>query len=170
MSFRKSGADIISIHAEACKDPVGAMKIIRGLGARAGIVINPETPVSCLSGKLAEADMVLVMSVHPGFGGQSFIPHSLDKIIELKTMIRSVNPDILIEVDGGVDLQNASTIVNAGVNVLLRAIPFSPPPILLKPFASLSPSADRFFFWQAFTFFSIFTKKPAGGEPIPHRA
>jgi len=117
--FRKAGADIISIHMEACKDPVGALRTIRNLGAKAGIVINPETPVNILDGVMGEADMVLLMSVNPGFGGQSFKPHTLEKISMLRSMITAYNLNILIEVDGGVDLQNATALVSAGVDILV---------------------------------------------------
>jgi ribulose-phosphate 3-epimerase len=117
--FRKAGADIISIHAEACKDPLKALAKIRSLGALAGIVINPETPVSTLKGLAGSADMVLLMSVHPGFGGQSFIPHTMEKITEVKSMIRELGGGVLVEVDGGVDLQNAPALVRAGVDILV---------------------------------------------------
>jgi ribulose-phosphate 3-epimerase len=102
--FRKAGADIISIHMEASKDPVSALRAIKKLNAKAGIVINPATPVDVLSDVIREADMVLLMSVNPGFGGQSFIQQTFQKIITLKTMITNLDLQVLIEVDGGVDL------------------------------------------------------------------
>lgn len=117
--FRKAGADIISIHMEACKHPVEALRTIRRLGSKAGIVINPETPVNILSEVISEVDMVLLMSVHPGFGGQSFIPDTLEKISALKSIISSLNLNIMIEVDGGIDLQNAVTLVHNGVDILV---------------------------------------------------
>ncbi|MEI7660970.1 MAG: ribulose-phosphate 3-epimerase [Bacteroidota bacterium] len=117
--FRKAGADIISIHVEACKKPVDALGTIRKLGAKAAIVINPETPVSALEGLVEHADMVLLMSVHPGFGGQSFIPGTIEKIVAVKAMISKINPGVLIEVDGGVDLQNAGLLVGSGVDILV---------------------------------------------------
>ena len=128
--FVKSGADILSIHAEACKDPAEALKTIRGLGAKAGIVINPGTPVSVLARVINEADLVLVMSVNPGFGGQSFINGTIGKIVELKQIINSRTLNVLIEVDGGVDLQNAKALINAGVDILVAgsAIFGSPDP------------------------------------------
>ena len=117
--FRKSGADIISIHIEACKNPTSALKFIRGLGARAGIVLNPETPVNLLDYLIEHVDMVVLMSVHPGFGGQSFIPATMEKIATVKSMIASRNPGVLLEVDGGVDLNNAVSLVRSGVDILV---------------------------------------------------
>ena len=117
--FKKAGADIISIHIEACNDPVAALRTIRNLKAKAGIVIKPETPVDVLAGLIGEVDLVLIMSVNPGFGGQSFMPQTYDKIAALKSMIRSTNSNVLIEVDGGIDLQNAAPLVEAGVDVLV---------------------------------------------------
>jgi ribulose-phosphate 3-epimerase len=117
--FKNAGADIISIHLEACRNPPEAIKTIRNLGAKAGIVINPSTPVNLLENILDSVDMVLLMSVNPGFGGQSFIPHTLEKIITLKSLIKERNLDVLIEVDGGVDLQNALALVTSGVDILV---------------------------------------------------
>jgi len=117
--FKKAGADIISIHIEACKDPIPALRTIRNLQAKAGIVIKPETPVDVLADLIGEVDLVLIMSVNPGFGGQSFMQHTFDKIAELRSMIRSLNSNVLIEVDGGIDLQNAAPLVEAGVDVLV---------------------------------------------------
>ena len=117
--FKKAGADMISIHVEACKNPLDALQTIRNLNAKAGIVINPETPVSSLENLIQHADMVLLMSVHPGFGGQSFIEHTYEKISAVKSMIEERNLDVLIEVDGGVDLQNGPALIHAGVDILV---------------------------------------------------
>jgi ribulose-phosphate 3-epimerase len=117
--FKKAGADIISIHMEACKHPIEAIKTIRNLGAKAGIVVNPATPVEVLSDIIGEVDMVLLMSVNPGFGGQSFIAETIGKIAELKHLIRSRQLKVLIEIDGGITLQNALTVVDAGVDILV---------------------------------------------------
>jgi ribulose-phosphate 3-epimerase len=117
--FKKAGADIISIHMEACKNPLQALKTIRSLGAKAGIVINPGTPVNVLSPVISEADMVLLMSVNPGFGGQSFMDGTLEKIAELKQMILTLHPGVMIEVDGGIDLLNAPALVHSGVDILV---------------------------------------------------
>jgi ribulose-phosphate 3-epimerase len=130
--FKKAGADIISIHMEACKNPVEALKTIRSLGAKSGIVINPGTPVNTLNDVIGYADMVLLMSVNPGFGGQAFIPETIQKIAELKTIIDSRNLEVLIEVDGGIDLRNAPVLVRAGVDILVagNTIFASPDPAL----------------------------------------
>lgn len=117
--FKKAGADIISIHIEACRNPLAALKSIRSLHAKAGIVINPGTPVSVLVDVIGEVDMVLLMSVNPGFGGQSFIPGTIQKIAELKQMIKSRQLNIMVEVDGGVDLQNAPALIHSGVDILV---------------------------------------------------
>lgn len=130
--FKKAGADIISIHIEACKNPSEALKTIRGLGAKAGIVINPGTPVSVLAEVISEVDMVLLMSVNPGFGGQSFIPGTIGKVEELTSMIRLRQLNVMIEVDGGVDLHNAHSLVHSGVDILVagNTIFASPDPAL----------------------------------------
>lgn len=117
--FKMAGADTISIHMEACKNPIEALQTIRNLKAKAGIVINPDTPVNVLTEVIHEADMVLLMSVNPGFGGQSFFSHTFEKISALKSLIASKNLNVLIEVDGGVDLQNAAKLVNSGVDILV---------------------------------------------------
>jgi len=117
--FKKAGADIISIHAEACSKPLEAFQVIRGLNAKAGIVINPETPVSVLEPLLGFVDLVLIMSVHPGFGGQSFIPETTGKIVALKKMLQNQKNKVLIEVDGGVDLQNAGLLIDSGADILV---------------------------------------------------
>jgi ribulose-phosphate 3-epimerase len=117
--FRKAGADIISIHIEACRDATAALQTIRALGAKAGIVINPETPVSTVSEVIGLADMVLLMSVHPGFGGQPFMPGTIAKIRELKSLAASINPGVWVEVDGGIDLQNAPEVLHAGADILV---------------------------------------------------
>jgi ribulose-phosphate 3-epimerase len=117
--FRKAGADFISIHIEACKDAPAALPAIRALGAKAGIVVNPGTPVSTISNVIGLVDMVLLMSVHPGFGGQAFMPGTLSKINELKSLVAKNNPRVLIEVDGGIDLQNAPEIIQAGADILV---------------------------------------------------
>jgi len=117
--FRKAGADIISIHAEACQDPAGALQAIRNLGAMPGIVIKPATPVGVLRELIGLAGLVLVMSVNPGFGGQSFMPVALDKVRDLKQMIEEGRYQTLIEVDGGIDLHNAPLLLEAGADVLV---------------------------------------------------
>jgi ribulose-phosphate 3-epimerase len=117
--FKKAGADLISIHIEACKNPSDAIRTIRSLGAKTGIVIKPETPVKALTSLIDQVDLVLLMSVNPGFGGQSFMNGTFKKIEELKHLIRSRQLNVMVEVDGGVDLHNAASLVNAGVDILV---------------------------------------------------
>lgn len=118
-AFRDAGADIISVHIEACPHLHRNVEQIKSLGMRAGVAINPHTPVELLKDIIADIDIVLVMSVNPGFGGQKFIPHSLQKIHELRAMIDTRQLPVKIEVDGGVTLDNAADIVNAGADVLV---------------------------------------------------
>jgi len=117
--FKKAGADIISIHMEACRQPAEALMNIRKLNAQAGIVINPDTPVSILSEVIDKVDMVLIMSVNPGFGGQSFISGTVNKVAEIKQMITTRQLNVLVEVDGGIDIHNAVTLVHSGVDILV---------------------------------------------------
>lgn len=118
-AFKKAGADTLIIHLETCRNLHSNIQQIRALGMQPAVAINPHTPVEMLKDILADLYHVLVMSVNPGFGGQSFIPHSLEKIRELKKMILTTGKDILIEVDGGVTLDNASAIVEAGADILV---------------------------------------------------
>ena len=119
LRFRNAGADILTVQYEACNHLQRTVSEIRNLGMKAGVALNPHTPVSLLKHTLPYVDMVLIMSVNPGFGGQSFIPGSYSKIIELKEMITELGLDILIEVDGGVDTKNAARLVESGVTVLV---------------------------------------------------
>ena len=114
--FYNSGADGITIHFEACKHIDRTISQIKSLGLRSGISINPATPVSFLENIVSEVDMVLIMSVNPGFGGQKFIPYSLDKIRELSKMREKKNPKLLIQVDGGVGVDNIKALSDAGVD------------------------------------------------------
>ena len=120
VDFRKAGADLITIHVEATPHIHRAIQQIRELGAKAGVALNPGTPISMIEPVIEEVDMVLVMSVNPGFGGQKFIPYTLKKLKQLKTLAQQYHrEDLLIEVDGGVTLENANQIVDAGANVLV---------------------------------------------------
>ena len=114
--FYNSGADGITIHFEACKHIDRCISQIKSLGLRSGISINPATPVSLLENIISEVDMVLIMSVNPGFGGQKFIPYSLDKIKELSKMREKKNQKLLIQVDGGVGVDNIKALSDAGVD------------------------------------------------------
>ncbi len=118
-TFREAGADILTVHYEACTHLHSTLQEIRSNGMKAGISLNPHTPVYLLSEVLHEADMILVMSVNPGFGGQEFIEQSYEKIRKLKKMLDSSGSKALIEVDGGVGPGNAKALVEAGVNVLV---------------------------------------------------
>ncbi len=115
--FAKAGADVVTVHAEAARHLDRQLQVIRGLGKRAGVALNPATPVSAIAHVLDRLDLVLVMTVNPGFAGQSFIPAMTGKIMEVRDMIRGRNIDI--EVDGGITAETASLAVRAGANVLV---------------------------------------------------
>ncbi len=118
-AFKKAGADILTVHIEACRHLHRNIQQIKGLGMKAGVAINPHTPVELLRDVLGDIDLVCMMSVNPGFGGQSFIPRTLDKIRALRGMIFDGGYNVQIEVDGGVTLTNATTIIAAGADVLV---------------------------------------------------
>ena len=116
-AFAKSGADVITVHAEAGPHLDRSLQMIRALGKKAGVSLNPATPASVLKHVLDRLDLVLVMTVNPGFGGQSFMPAMLDKISEVRDMVRGRNIDI--QVDGGITRANAADVARAGANVLV---------------------------------------------------
>ena len=118
--FIAAGADIITLHYEAERHLDRAIQYIKSKGVKAAVALNPATPTIVLKDIIASLDMVLIMSVNPGFGGQKFIPYSLEKIKEIKEMaIKSNNPNILIQVDGGVDKNNVKDVIEAGANVIV---------------------------------------------------
>ncbi|MBU0763502.1 MAG: ribulose-phosphate 3-epimerase [Bacteroidetes bacterium] len=117
--FRSAGAEILTVHYEACIHLHRTLQAIRGQGMKAGVSLNPHTPVSVLEDIIAEADLILLMSVNPGFGGQSFIENTYYKIRQLKNLIISKKSNALIEIDGGVDTSNAGKLVSAGADVLV---------------------------------------------------
>lgn len=117
--FVKAGADIITVHYEACTHLHRTIQQIKALGCKAGVALNPHTPVSLLKDILTDLDLVLIMSVNPGFGGQKFIPRTLDKIAELKQMKMAYHPNLIIEVDGGVNIANIATLAEAGADALV---------------------------------------------------
>lgn len=117
--FQKAGADILTVHYEACTHLHRTVQNIKSKGMKAGVSLNPHTPVHLLKDIIADVDLVLIMSVNPGFGGQKFIPNSIEKIKELKQLIKEKKSNALIEVDGGVDNTNAKTLVEAGCDVLV---------------------------------------------------
>ncbi|MDP3461830.1 MAG: ribulose-phosphate 3-epimerase [Bacteroidales bacterium] len=118
-AFRDAGADILTIHYEASTHLHRSLQAIRQAGMKAGIVLNPHTPVNVLESIVENADLILIMSVNPGFGGQEFIRQSLNKISDLKEMIIQRGLDTLIEVDGGVNRHNAKELIVAGADVLV---------------------------------------------------
>lgn len=118
-AFKEAGADIITVHAEACIHLHRTIQQIKELGIKAGVALNPHTPVASLVNVIKDIDLVCLMSVNPGFGGQQFIPSTLPRITELKKLISQYNSAALIEVDGGVTLENAPSIIEAGADVLV---------------------------------------------------
>ncbi|SEV91533.1 ribulose-phosphate 3-epimerase [[Clostridium] fimetarium] len=117
--FVASGANIISVHVEACSDLVGTIEKIKANGAKAGITLNPPTPVSAIAPYLDIVDMVLVMSVNPGFGGQKFIPESLDKVKEIRRLLNEKGLKTDIEIDGGINIDNLPSALEAGANIIV---------------------------------------------------
>ena len=118
-SFRETGADILTVQYEACVHLNRTVATIRDLGMKAGVALNPHTPVALLKNILPYIDMVLIMSVNPGFGGQNFITESLNKVSELRNMIDNGGYDVMIEVDGGVNTDNSKLLADTGANVLV---------------------------------------------------
>ena len=118
-AFKKAGADYLSVHIEACPHLHRNIQQIKSLGMKAGVAVNPHTPVEQLKDILAVIDLVCMMSVNPGFGGQKFIPYTIEKIKTLRRMIDEKSLPVLIEVDGGVTLDNAASIIAAGAHVLV---------------------------------------------------
>ncbi len=117
--FKNLGADILTVHYEACNHLHRSISRIKSLGMKSGVVLNPHTPISLLEDIIIDCDMVLLMSVNPGFGGQSFIENTYNKIIQLKNLINKKNPGCLIEIDGGVSLGNYKNLIEHGADVLV---------------------------------------------------
>ncbi|MNM85231.1 Ribulose-phosphate 3-epimerase [compost metagenome] len=117
--FIAVGADLITVHYEADRHVDRTIQYIKSKGIKAGIVLNPGTPVSMIKDLIPALDMVLIMSVNPGFGGQKFIEYSLNKIAEVKELSEKYNKDLLIQVDGGIDVSNIKKVVDAGANVIV---------------------------------------------------
>jgi ribulose-phosphate 3-epimerase len=118
-AYADAGADIITIHPEATDDLSSSIKKIKDLGKKVGVSLNPETKVSVIKDHLNQIDLVLIMSVNPGFGGQKFMPEVLDKIKELKNIQREQNIDFDIEIDGGINFENSKIAIEAGANILV---------------------------------------------------
>ncbi|AGX42377.1 ribulose-phosphate 3-epimerase [Clostridium saccharobutylicum] len=117
--FIEAGSDIITVHYEADRHIDRTINYIKSKGKKAGVSLNPGTPVSVLKDLISSLDMVLIMSVNPGFGGQKFIPYALDKIKEVKELSNKLNPSLLIEVDGGIGKDNVKDVIGAGANVIV---------------------------------------------------
>lgn len=117
--FAECGADIITVHVEACKDVAATLQEIRKLGVKPAITLNPETPVSAVEPYLGMVDMVLVMSVKPGAGGQKFIPESLDKVRKIRHLLEEKHINADIEIDGGINTDNVRAAIDAGANVIV---------------------------------------------------
>ena len=118
-SFAQAGADLITVHAEACDNIENVVSKIKKCGCKAGISINPETPVTLIEKNIKDVDLVLIMSVHPGFSGQGFIKDVLSKIQKVKTLIDETGKEIYLEVDGGINNKNAKLVKKNGANVLV---------------------------------------------------
>lgn len=117
--FAKAGADRITVHYEACTHLHRTIQLIKSSGCKAGVALNPHTPVTLLQDVIEDLDLVLIMSVNPGFGGQAFIHNTYKKIQDLKRLIQGVNDELIIEVDGGVGLSNLASLVTAGANAFV---------------------------------------------------
>lgn len=120
-AFAKAGASGLTVHVETCPDIVGALRQIKSLGCRAGAVLNPETPVGKIQPALTEADLILVMSVHPGYSGQSFIPETIDKVSEIRKKLNALRSSAWLEVDGGIDTQTLPKMKEAGASAFVAA-------------------------------------------------
>jgi ribulose-phosphate 3-epimerase len=118
-AFKEAGADVLTVHAEACTHLHRSIQNIKSHGMKAGVAINPHTPLSSIEEVIAEIDLVCMMSVNPGFGGQKFIANTYDKTMRLRQMIAEKNSKALIEIDGGVDLNNYKKLIECGANVLV---------------------------------------------------
>ncbi len=118
-AFKMAGADMLIVHLETCRNLHSNIQQIRSLGMKPAVAVNPHTPVELLKDILFDLHHVLIMTVNPGFGGQSFIPHSIEKVRELRKMIAKTGKEILIEVDGGITLENAASLVEAGADILV---------------------------------------------------
>lgn len=117
--FKKAGAEILTVHYEACTHLHRTIQEIKALGMKAGIALNPHTPVHLLEEIIEDLDLVLIMSVNPGFGGQKFIPSAVEKVRRLKRLITEKNASVIIEVDGGVNLETGKLLVEAGADALI---------------------------------------------------
>jgi ribulose-phosphate 3-epimerase len=120
-AFAKAGASGLTVHVETCPDIVGTLRQIKSLGCTAGAVLNPETPVGAIQPALMEADLILVMSVHPGYSGQSFIPETMDKVSEIRKKLDALRSSAWLEVDGGIDMETLPKMKEAGATAFVAA-------------------------------------------------
>ncbi len=149
--FRRAGADILTVHYEACIHLHRTIQQIHDLGAKAGVALNPHTPVSLLTDILGDIDLVCLMSVNPGFGGQQFIYQTIPRIRALRAEITARNLQVRIEVDGGVGLQNAAAILEAGADVLVAGSSVfraADPVRAIAALKSLGPAAGNYASWS----------------------
>ena len=136
--FAKAGADFITVHYEACgEDTAKTLKLIKSCGAKAGVVINPDTPWERAAEFLPLCDMILVMSVYPGFGGQKYIPSADEKLLNLSRLIKEKKPQTLLEIDGGVTEENAPRLIELGANVIVAGSAVFKAPDRKKAIAAL---------------------------------
>ena len=142
-AFVAAGASMLSVHVEVTPHLHRTIQAIKGLGARAGVVLNPATPVSALEDVARDVDFVLVMSVNPGFGGQTFIPRSLEKIRAVRALLDAAGNVAPIEVDGGIDLQTIGSVVAAGAEILVAGQAFFATPDPAAAVRALRAAADR---------------------------
>jgi ribulose-phosphate 3-epimerase len=141
--FREAGADIITVHQETCFHLFQTIQIIKEGGAKAGIALNPSTPVDTLKNIIENIDLVLIMTVEPGFGGQQFIRETLQKIQEMRKLIDKSGKDISLEVDGGIDRETANDVVSAGATVLVAGNSIFKAHSIREAISSLRAAADK---------------------------
>lgn len=136
-AFAAAGADVITVHLEATQQPHRVIQMIKQLGKRAGLAINPGTPVEAFKPLLPDLDLMLVMSVNPGFGGQSFLPQSFDRLRQAARLRDQLNPQCLLEVDGGINQKNIYAAAQAGADILVAGTAIFAPPSIAANFAAL---------------------------------
>jgi len=141
--FVKAGADYVTVHVEACPHLHRSIQFIKSLGAKAGVSLNPATPASTLDEILPYVDLILIMSVNPGFGGQSFIQTCLPKAERIANMAKAVNPNVLISIDGGVGPKNVGPLVKAGCSVVIAGSAVFGKPDVAKAIRELREAAAR---------------------------
>jgi ribulose-phosphate 3-epimerase len=141
-SFKNAGADWLTVHIETCTDIHQTLTQIKKLGMKAGVALNPATPAAAMEEILSSTDMILVMTVNPGFAGQAFIGSVLPKVEEIKAMATKKNPRLLIEVDGGVDEHNAGALAKAGANILVAGNSIFSKPDIIKAIKSIRAAAE----------------------------